>query len=316
MIVAGPHRSGGHKEAHVQGWLVSILLHGTVAFAAILLVKQMKLAPQDEPFKWNVAMVSPAQPVRSTASIQNQAPARSVPSTTSAPSPPAQQTTPAQTLPSPRPLAQQATPTISERTITPVGAEPPAPTPQQPTTSSQSAAYPTQPTDPVKHEIVAPMVAEGTSIERPAEAPMAVSAEPGAQTAPSSAPSAFLGHTAQSDQATTPTQTAAISPVPTNTPTKLDYGWLSEAILRRVEELKRYPASARVDRAEGKVVVKAVINQDGSIGEEEVLQSSGHPGLDQAAIETLRQAAPFHLPRPLGQPRMTIKIPMSYRLDR
>jgi protein TonB len=109
---------------------------------------------------------------------------------------------------------------------------------------------------------------------------------------------------------------AALSPAPLNAPTKRDYGWLSEAILRRVEELKRYPASARVDRAEGKVVVKAVINEDGSIGEVEVIQSSGHPGLDKAAVETMRQAAPFHLPRPLGQPRMTIKIPMSYRLDR
>jgi protein TonB len=111
-------------------------------------------------------------------------------------------------------------------------------------------------------------------------------------------------------------QMAAISPTPSNAPTKRDYGWLSEAILRRVEELKRYPASARVDRAEGKVVVKAMIDEDGSIGEVEVFQSSGHPGLDKAAIETLRQAAPFHLPRPLGQPHMTIKIPMSYRLDR
>jgi protein TonB len=109
---------------------------------------------------------------------------------------------------------------------------------------------------------------------------------------------------------------AAISPASSSAPTKRDYGWLSEAILRRVEELKRYPASARVDRAEGKVVVKAVINEDGSIGEVEVFQSSGHPGLDKAAVETMRQAAPFHLPRPLGQPRMTIKIPMSYRLDR
>jgi protein TonB len=130
------------------------------------------------------------------------------------------------------------------------------------------------------------MVAEAASIEKPAEAPMVVSAASGAQTAPSSAQ------------------------------TKRDYGWLSEAILHRVEELKRYPASARVDRAEGKVVVKAVINEDGSIGEVEVSQSSGHPGLDKAAVETMRQAAPFHLPRPLGQPRMTIKIPMSYRLDR
>jgi protein TonB len=145
---------------------------------------------------------------------------------------------------------------------------------------------------------------------------MVVSAESAAQTAPSNTPSAILEQTAQSDQAPAPTQMAAISPAPSNVPTKRDYGWLSEAILRRVEELKRYPSSARVDRAEGKVVVTAVINEDGSIGEVEVFRSSGHPSLDKAAVETMRQAAPFHLPRPLGQPRMTIKIPMSYQLDR
>jgi protein TonB len=83
-----------------------------------------------------------------------------------------------------------------------------------------------------------------------------------------------------------------------------------------VEESKRYPASARVDRAEGKVVVKAVINEDWNLSEVEVFQSSGYPTLDKAAVETMRQAAPFHLPHPLGLPRMTIKIPMSYRLDR
>jgi protein TonB len=160
------------------------------------------------------------------------------------------------------------------------------------------------------------MVAAATSIVKPAEASVAVSAESAAQTAPSSAPAAILEHTAQSDQAPAPTQMAAISSAPSNAPTTRDYGWLSEAILRRVEELKRYPASARVDHAEGKVVVKAVIDEDGGIGEVEVFQSSGHPGLDKAAVETMREAAPFHLPRPLGQPRMTIKIPMSYRLDR
>jgi len=291
VIAAGPHRSGRQKDAHVQGWLVSVLLHGTVALAAFLLVKQIQLAPQDKLFKWTIAMVSPTQPAQPTASPPNQVQAPSVPSTTSVPSPHVQQTAPAQTRPSPRPLAQLTTP-------------------------SQSAAHTTQPAEPIRHENVAPMVAEATSIVKQAEAPMAVSAESAAQTAPSSAPSAIIEQTAQSDQAPAPTQMAAISPAPTNAPTKLDYGWLSEAILRRVEELKRYPASARVDRAEGKVVVKAVIDEDGNIGEVEVFQSSGHPSLDKAAIETLRQAAPFHLPRPLGQPRMTIKIPMSYRLDR
>ena len=316
MIAAEPDRSGGHKEAHVQGWLVSVLLHGTVALAANLLVKQIQLAPQDEPFKWNVAMVSTTQPVQPTASSSNQAPASSVRSTTTVPSTHVQQTAPVQTLPSPQPLAQQTTPSISERTVNPVVTEPPAQTPPQPTAPSQLAAHTTQPAEPIRHETVAPMVAESTSIMKPAEASVAVSAESGTQTTPSSVPSAILGYTAQSDQAPAPTQMAAISSAPTNAPTTRDYGWLSEAILRRVEELKRYPASARVDHAEGKVVVKAAINEDGSIGEVEVFQSSGHPGLDNAAVETMREAAPFHLPRPLGQPRMTIKIPMSYRLDR
>ena len=301
MIIAEPHRPGSHKGARVQGWLVSILLHGTVAVAAILFMRQIHLDPQNEAFKWNVAMVTPAPQVQSSASSQNQAPARSVPSTTSTPSPPAQQAAPAQTFSPPQLLAQPTTPPISERTATPVVAEPPTPTPAEFTTSQRSTAHLTQPAEPIRHEVAEPMATESTSIMKPAETPMAVSAEPDTQTAQSVQP---------------PAQMAAISPALTNAPTKRDYGWLSEEILRRVEELKRYPASARIDRAEGKVVVKAVINEDGNLGEVEVFQSSGYLTLDKAAVETLRQAAPFHLPHPLGQPRMTIKIPMSYRLDR
>lgn len=312
MIAAGPHRSGDQKEAQVQGWLVSILLHGTLALAAFLLMKQVNLMPKDEAFKWNVAMVSPSQSVQPLAPSQDQAPARSVPSTTSTPSPSVQRSAPAQSLPAPPRRAQQTTPSVSERTGAPVVAEPPPP---QPTTPSQSATHTIQPAEPVRNETVAPMAAEATSMVKPAEAAMAVSEESAAQTAPSSAQSTILEHTTQTEQAPAQTQVATISPTPSNAPTKRDYGWLSEIILRRVEDLKRYPASARVDRAEGKVVVKAVIDEDGNVSEEEVFQSSGHPGLDKAAIDTLRQAAPFHLPRPLGQPRMTIKIPMSYRLD-
>ena len=288
MIAAESHRPGSHKGTHVQGWLASVLLHGTVAFAAILFMKQIHLDPQNEAFKWNVAMVSPTQQVQSSASSQNQAPARSVPSTTSIPSPPAQQAALAQTFSPPQLLAQPTTPPISERTATPVIAEP-------------TALPSTQATAPITHEVAAPIATESTSSMKPAEAPTAVSSEPDTQTAQSVQPTA---------------QMAAISPALTNAPTKRDYGWLSEEILRRVEELKRYPASARIDRAEGKVVVKAVINEDGNLGEVEVFQSSGYLTLDKAAVETMRQAAPFHLSHPLGQPRMTVKIPMNFRLDR
>ena len=313
MIAAGPHRSGGRRDAHVQGWVVSVILHGTVALAAILVIKQVQPAPHDDAFRWDVAMTSPAQPVQPTASPENQDPTPFAPPTTSTPSPHVQQSVSSQTLPSHQPVAQPVTPSISEPLVTPVLTEVP---PLQPTTPSQPAAHVPQPSEPIRHEAVTPMVAEATSILKPDESPIPVSAESASQTSPSNTPSAIPEQPAHSDQAPAPMQMAAISPTPMSTPAKRDYGWLSEAILRRVEELKRYPASARVDRAEGKVVVKAVINEDGNVGEVEVFQSSGHPGLDKAAIDTLRQAAPFHLPRPLGQPGMTIKIPMSYRLDR
>lgn len=294
MTAAGPQHSGVRKGSHVQGWVVSLLLHGAVVLGAILLVKQIQLAPQEKPFKWNVALVSPTEPVTPDASPPNQT------QTQPAPSPRLQQTVPTPPPTLPQPLAQQTAPSITERTVTPIITEPPIPSPPQPAA-------------PTRHETVAPVVTEAPAIEKPAEAPVTVPAKPAAQTPPP-APPAIPEQTAKPDAA--PAQTAAIAPAPANEPTKRDYGWLSEAILRRVEELKRYPAAARIERAEGKVVVKAVINEDGSVGEIEVVQSSGFPSLDKAAMETIKQAAPFHLPHPLGRPRLTIKIPISYRLDR
>lgn len=314
MIAAGPDRSGRQKEAHIMGWLFSILLHGTVAFAAILIVKQTHLASQDESFKWDVAVVALVQPAQPAEPVPDQALAASIPSTTSVSSPKMQQTAPTQNVPLRQPLDQQPTSSISERAVTSVVDEPLTPASLQPAHLSQSVLPTTQPTEPIDHEPGAPMVANARSIEKPGDTSTTVAAESGAQSVPSSVPSAILEQPEQSDQAT-PTQLAALSPTPQSVPAKRDYGWLSDTILRRVEELKRYPASARVDRAEGKVVVKAVINEDGSVEAVEVFRSSGHLGLDKAAIDTLRQAAPFHLPHPLGRSGMTIKIPMSYRLD-
>lgn len=316
MTVARPHRSGIQKGAHVQGWLVSVLLHGTVALIAIILVTQVQLSPQDEAFKWNVAIVAPTAPIQPTASPPSRTIAPSAPPISGSP---AQQPTPTEPLPPPQPLGQRTTPSAADRTtVTPLPTEPPAATSPEPPPPSRQATQTTQPAEPVRHEAVVPRAPEAPPIQKPVEESTTVPAISETHTAPSTLQSAVPIQTPHSDATSTETatsQTAAIAQTPANAPTKRDYGWLSETILRRVEELKRYPASARVDRAEGRVVVKAVINEDGSIGEMEVFQSSGHPNLDKAAMETMRQAAPFHLPRPLGQPRMTIKIPMSYRMD-
>jgi periplasmic protein TonB len=304
VIAATPYQSQGSKEAHAQGWLVSVLLHGTVALTTTLLMKQVTIMPNDEAFKWNVVMVSSAQP---TASSSNQGQAQSVQSTTSASPPRLRRSSSSQAF------APLTTPSSSEQPAPRAVAEP---SPPQLTVPIPPATHTLQPAEPIRHETVSPMASAAESVVRQDETPIAVSTSSTTETERASAQSAMLEQTTQSEQNSSQIQVAAISPAASNAPTKRDYGWLSEAIVRRVEELKRYPVSARVDRAEGKVVVKAVINEDGNLGEVEVFQSSGYSTLDKAAVETMRQAAPFHLPHPLGQPRMTIKIPMSYRLDR
>jgi protein TonB len=111
-----------------------------------------------------------------------------------------------------------------------------------------------------------------------------------------------------------PTETSIAAATEAAAP-RPDYSWLSEIIMRRMQELKRYPAEARLDRAEGKVVLKAVLRSDGTIEKVELFKSSGHQSLDQAAVELLQLASPFHFPRPLEKPQMTVKIPMNYRLE-
>lgn len=296
MIAAGPHRSGNQKEAHVQGWLISLLLHGTVALVAILIVQQTQFTPQEEAFKWNVAMVSPPQTVTPTPSPPSQAHTPSSPSAPPTPSSHVPPTAPVQRLPPPQPPAEQTTPSMAERSHTALIAEPPVPTVSEPATPPKPVTHPPQPAEPTRHEAMPAKPVEHTSAQKMTDAPTTEreTVEPHAATSPpppapvatsATTPSTMpattpdattASDTALIDAAPAPVQTAALSPPPSNAPTKRDFGWLSEAIIRRVEELKRYPASARADRAEGRVVVKAVINEDGSIGEMEVFQSSGH----------------------------------------
>ena len=82
-----------------------------------------------------------------------------------------------------------------------------------------------------------------------------------------------------------------------------------------MEELKKYPIEARLNQAQGRVVLRAVILGDGSVEGVEVAQSSGHQTLDQAALELLKVAGPFQLPRPLETLQLIVKIPLTYRLQ-
>lgn len=97
--------------------------------------------------------------------------------------------------------------------------------------------------------------------------------------------------------------------------TKADYSWLRDALWSRIEQLKRYPAQARMNQWEGKVVVEAVIREDGTVVGLKIAETSGRAVLDQEALTVMQKASPLTLKHPLGQAEVTILIPISYRLD-
>jgi periplasmic protein TonB len=116
------------------------------------------------------------------------------------------------------------------------------------------------------------------------------------------------------------TETAKLQPS-VNRPTaqafptpQADYGWLVEALRSKVQELKRYPAIARMNNWEGKVVLRAVIKDNGEVAELEVAESSGHAALDAAALEAMRRASPLKLPHTLGRSHVVLHVPIRYHL--
>lgn len=102
---------------------------------------------------------------------------------------------------------------------------------------------------------------------------------------------------------------------PTTPQTKTDFTWLAQTLLKRVEQLKRYPHVARMNHWEGKVVLRAVILEDGDVVDVEVTESSGHSELDKDALDVVKKASPLELKHPLRQSQVVVRVPIRYRLE-
>ncbi len=95
---------------------------------------------------------------------------------------------------------------------------------------------------------------------------------------------------------------------------RASYGWLARAMHRSIAALKQYPQTARAQHWEGKVLLRAVIKEDGHLAELSVRRSSGHELLDRDAMSLVRQVCPVSLQHPLGRAQVVLHIPITYRL--
>ncbi len=94
-----------------------------------------------------------------------------------------------------------------------------------------------------------------------------------------------------------------------------DYTWLMDTLRTKLEQVKIYPSSARTSHAQGRVVVRVSILSNGRILDSEVEESSGHPILDQAALDALQAASPLALAHSLEGESVVMLVPLNYQLE-
>lgn len=88
-------------------------------------------------------------------------------------------------------------------------------------------------------------------------------------------------------------------------------------VRQAVDERKHYPRMARRLELEGRVVVAFTVGAEGRLADLRLVESSGSELLDEAALEAVRQAAPFP-PFPAGIERRQwdFILPLSFALER
>ncbi|MCS6294362.1 MAG: energy transducer TonB [Nitrospira sp.] len=111
------------------------------------------------------------------------------------------------------------------------------------------------------------------------------------------------------------TDVAALTSPGQSSTAKSDDGWLSTLMGKWIADLeKHYPATLRLEGVQGKVVLVAILHENGTLTDVKIAKSSGNTVLDQAAIADVEQGPPIKLSHPLGRPQRPVKFSISYDL--
>lgn len=90
-----------------------------------------------------------------------------------------------------------------------------------------------------------------------------------------------------------------------------------EALAAQINRQKFYPGLSRRFGEQGRIVVSFVIQRSGELSDIQVVESSGYPRLDNAAIETLKRVSPFtKIPAAIDRDAWPMKLPVTFSLGR
>ncbi len=288
------------QEARIpllNGWLVSLTLHGLLLFSLLPLFRQSIAILPEELFHWEVALVQSASiahnSVQTADTIKLDVPKQPERSST--------------VTHAKRTIQHELSPTRPIAPLKPQADAPAAPnsmpdsplpvtSPSEMTTASipnELPSTPGQTTELLQQQTELPM----GSTTPPLETAVAVANEGITPTAEAAQPSPAQAMTSD---------VAAVSAI------RPDYGWLQQAISRRLEELKRASRPSLDESRPLKVTVKAVVSREGILLDSAVVKSSGLDRIDQEALALVQRAFPMQFDRTLDRQQIVMRIPIAY----
>lgn len=85
-------------------------------------------------------------------------------------------------------------------------------------------------------------------------------------------------------------------------------------VVSKLRRSLRYPSAAKRQRLKGEVRIRFTVARNGSVSGIRIVRSSGSSVLDQAALETVRRAAPFpRIPDEAGRSSWGFTVPLAFR---
>jgi len=284
----------------LYGWLGSISLHGLLLLSFLPLVRQSLISVPKESFHWDVALVQWSQ--KTDESVHT------IDATDQVLSKPAERAPmPARAV---RTTPRAATSADRIVPIEPRTAEQVAPTFQPPIASSAvspseatTARISDEPTSNLAHVSAPPLQQIEPSTGSTTQEPQ--------RSAEASAATATYEEPAPASEAAPPPSAPAVDATVAST-TGPDYGWLQQAIFRRLEELKRSSRPLLDESRPLRVTVKAVVSREGTLLDSVIVKSSGLDRIDQEALALVQRTFPMQFDRALDRQQIVMRIPITY----
>jgi periplasmic protein TonB len=309
------------KTPREMGWIGSVLTHALVLGGSTLLFASIKLPVPPQAFEMRIAVSLPVAQPSEEASL-----ATRPPSSTPAPTAVIQKVDPV--IPQLMSIQEQvvAERAVVSRQLVAVNLEAIEHVVAERVPIEQVPQVVTETTEDIIHKVEVHDESVGAQTRHPRPIDPVMESQPasefGSVTAESVSesrpvlPTLNETHSIEPPMAVTAARPKDVMmPVPVQLDAHADYGWLSEALRERIEQLKRYPSFAKSRRWEGKVVIEADVNDTGDIMRLEVAESSGYQVLDDEAKAVVQKSSPVPLRYKLGQPYITIRVPISYKLN-